>query len=153
MVLSETMAKKVMAEQVIKNALFWMKTASAQQLGALGEIYARWWFILQGFDAHDTSGLRHQGDIALYKNSSDTPIRVEVKTAKPDREGVYQFCLRKTGKTDISHSNQVLLLAMDDNGKLYRYLVPRKVFGDRRKCAITSHPERYSGKLSKFLVN
>lgn len=145
------MNDRIMATHVMRNALHWMKTATNQKLGALGEIYAKWWFVSEGWEAHH-SVIPKQGDITIISKKKKLPIKVEVKTAKRDERGMYQFCLRKDGKTDISHSDHVLLMAIDNEGVLYRYLIPSRALGDRKKCTITSHPENYSGFLSKWLV-
>lgn len=140
------------SRHVMSNALFWMKTAHKQELGALGEMYVKGWFGSQGVSVQDTSRLYHKGDLSILTKYGET-IRLEVKTAKEDIQNSYQFCLRKQGKTSISHSDYVVLLAMDNHGYLYRYFVPSGMFGDCQKCAITSHPMLYTGKLSQFLVS
>lgn len=80
--------------------------------------------------------VRHCGDIEVDN------IRVEVKTAKPSKvNAVYkgwQFCLRRQDHTDISHSQFVILLCLnDDNEPVHVFVIPVDVLRqDRRKISV-----------------
>ena len=150
--LSETPTKRRFITEVMKNAIEQMKISSNQQLGVMGEIYVTYWLKYMGFDAMDTSKLKHQGDVKITARKQGKTIHFEVKTAKRDTKGHWQFCLRKGKKTSIDHSDYVVLLAVDDYGKLFRYVVPVDYFGDAAKFDISSHPTIYSGKVAPFLV-
>lgn len=149
---SEKAKKRLFAQTVMKNALFWMARESNQKLGKLGEMYVTYWLKYLGYEAIDTSNARYQGDVTITATQGAKTIHFEVKTARRGNSGSWQFCLRKDRKTSINHSDYVVLLAVDDYGKLFRYVVPVDYFGKAQKFTISSHPTSYSGKVSPFLV-
>lgn len=96
----------------------------------------------------------HIGDLVVTDTSTGEILKVEVKTARRGTyQGRWQFLLRKHdqhGVTDISHSDIVILLAIDDNNRIYPYVIPSKFMEQRTKVALTSHPEKYSGRIASF---
>lgn len=131
--------------------VFWMKMATAQALGQIGERYAAAWLRSSGWIVRDVSRQAGGADLLACHPYTGETHRFEVKIAKRGKDHRWQFCLRSNG-TDISHSDYVIILLMDDHHTLYRYVVPRQIFGQSCKLSLRTHPTRYRGKIAPFLV-
>lgn len=91
------------------------------------------------------------GDLVVTDTSTGERIKVEIKTARPDIKGRYQFCTRKAGRTDTSKSDFVLLICIDNHGKHYYYMIP-SYSASKKNLTISSHPTRYRGKYSAYRI-
>lgn len=94
---------------------------------------------------------KHAGDIVL------DGIRVEVKTSRLSKVNAYyrgwQFCLRRQDHTDISHSDFVILLCLnDDNEPVHVFVIPVDVLREsRRKISIIQgRPTKWHGWKGRF---
>jgi len=73
-------------------------------------------------------------------------VDVEVKTATPSRPNGrtlgYQFCLRKSGHTDIGKAHVVVLVCLDHHmSTRFTYVIPVATLGNRRKLTLPMHPQ------------
>lgn len=133
-------------------AKFWIRFATHQGLGEMAETYVLHWFRFNGFIARHTAQRKHQGDVTITDTSTGEIIRIELKAARPSTDGNWHFCMRKKGKTSAYHSDFVVMLAVDDYHKIYRYIVPIGLFNKTSHVKLSSHPTRYKGKFAPFLV-
>lgn len=93
------------------------------------------------------------GDLVITDTSTGEILKVEVKTARRDKKGRWQFCLNKNDKhgvTSIAHSDVVILLAIDNLNRVFPYVIPSSFFESRTKIALTTHPDKYAGRWSSF---
>jgi hypothetical protein len=71
---------------------------------------------------------RKAGDVQVCKKTGEKLYTLEVKTARKDRDGFFQFCLyRKVGNrvcTDFRHADFVMLLAVNDDASVTAFLIP-----------------------------
>jgi hypothetical protein len=125
------------------------KFTSHVVLGQLGEELLKAYLQGQGWHKVGFAGEKRQGDLSGVHPETGEIIRFEVKAAKRGSQGKWQFCLNKAKKTACSYSDYVFLLAIDEQGAIYRYLVPSAFFGRITQIAI-SHPTSYRGKLAAF---
>ena len=105
-------------------------------VGAAGEALAAWMFERAGYRATRTDARSKAGDLKLVTPDGEIK-RVEVKTARRDRTGAYQFCLRKGTKTDVAHSEFVVLLCVEPGGNVVPFVVPTEVLGQRKQLKLT----------------
>ena len=123
-----------------------------QITGDYGEQYVALLLKRAGYDVEICSHLRFSGDLSLLDKLTGEFLRIEVKTAFESKRGTYQFCLFKPSFTDCSYSDYVALLCIDKHKKHYLYIINAALF-QRSKCVtLTSHPTRYKGKWSPFLI-
>lgn len=121
-------------------------------LGNYGEIYVKNFLIESGYFVQICASERHSGDLRILDTLTGEIFQVEVKTAYCDYKGRYGFCLRKQKHTDITYSDFVILLCIDKYCSNYMYVVPSSLMG-QQYFSITSHPIKYKGKYSCFIVN
>lgn len=127
-----------------------LRFTSHTVLGRLGEMLLQAELQAEGWGRAELASEKHQGDISAVHPKTGEIIRFEVKTAKRGALGRWQFCLNKKNKTASSHSDYLYLLAIDEYGGFYRYLVPSCFFAGISQLTISSHPSSYKGKLSAF---
>lgn len=84
---------------------------------------------------------RFYGDIVLTV-AFGCHVRIEVKTARPNKRGLYQFCLRKAGHADVSHADYVALILLTDMACPTVYIVPA--------CQLTGRQLTLSATSVKF---
>lgn len=93
------------------------------------------------------------GDLRAVDKETGEIFRVEVKTSRRGKDGVYRFCLeRQVGArvcTSIHHSDFVILLAVTKMGTIYPFVLP-VVDGMPKHISITTHPTTYTGKYARF---
>lgn len=94
--------------------------------------------------------VRKAGDLWITDTLTGEVLKIEVKTSTTGWQGHFQFCLRKPGHTTIDHADVVILLCIDGDD-IYPYVIPAKFFEQRMKAAISSHPDKYSGRWTTFL--
>lgn len=95
----------------------------------------------------------HAGDLKATDPATGETWRVEVKTARRERSGRWQFLMRKAdrhGVTDCANADVVLLLAVLKTGTAVPFLIPCPALAGVQKITISSHPEEYAGKWSIY---
>lgn len=126
--------------------------SSHNRTGDYGETYVTNLLRNSGYIAQKQAMKRFCGDIRCTDRKTGEIIKVEVKTSFASSRGTYNFCLRKPGKTDCTYSDYVFLLCIDPDCNHYLYVAHCNVFNGASHFTITSHPTKYSGKLSPFRV-
>lgn len=97
-----------------------------------------------------------KGDVFVIRRigTVDVTEHMEVKTAKADRRGYFQFCLNRTiaGRvcTDCHNADTVILLAVNANFQVTMYVIPTGDIGAQKKICI-SNPGSPNGKYSKYI--
>lgn len=83
-------------------------------------------------------------------------LPVEVKIARPTLRCVHgkwrkrwQWFIHPT--TAQLGEYALVLIAEDSQGKRYPYVVPGSAVGNRSQVQLTSHPDKYSGWIAKYL--
>lgn len=93
------------------------------------------------------------GDIGVKDPLNGETYKVEVKTANRGIDGKYNFCLKKSGHTDCSHSDIVALVFMVKRKQPQIRFIKALEFGSMLNVKIASLPEKYKGKWSKVWTN
>lgn len=113
-------------------------------IGKLGELTV--WQALERSGYTVQRSRRHLGDLTAI--SCDGVIhRVEVKTARSNRDKKWRFSLFKAGCTDWRDSDVVVLLPVLDNCTTIPFVIPVSALPGH-SCVITSDPSRYAGRLA-----
>lgn len=112
------------------SSLAFLMSGSRVTLGKTGEIYAQRMFEAHGYLADIDHQLKC-GDLKVI-TPSGTVMRVEVKAARVNKDGYYQFCVtRRTKqgriKTSCKDCDALVLLGIAASGKVDIYVVPAKV--------------------------
>lgn len=118
-------------------------------LGALGEQWARLKLESSGY-AVRYERQPGQGDLTAVSRATGEIFHVEVKTARRCSDKKWRFLLWKKNKQDHRQADIVLLLAVLPTGHVVPFVVPSVNLAKQRQAVITSHPNRYGGKLSAF---
>jgi hypothetical protein len=118
-------------------------------IGFYGEKVAQALFSDAGFIARKGESY-HGTDLHVVDKNTGEVFTVEVKTARQS-EGRkdWQFCLNKPKNCSTSHSAYILLICIAQNG-IFTYLIPSDFLGATKSFSITSHPEKYRGKVAAF---
>lgn len=128
-----------------------MSAASRKGVGLLGEKVGAAIFEEAGFWAAKFKQGTKCGDLKVARKDNGEEFKIEVKTARKDKEGIYQFCLVRDGNmTDCKHADYVLLLASMDSGAVVPFLIPVTAIGNQKKFTISSNPLEYRGNWSKY---
>lgn len=101
-----------------------VRSLTRKSLGTLGEWTAQRWFAQRGIRAEKAGHGR--GDLIL---TNAHQIRVEVKTARRDMRGQFQFCLYRKIKggrlcTDFRKADVVLLLLVEHDATVIMLSIP-----------------------------
>lgn len=121
--------------------------------GNFGEDYVYRLLVNSGYIVRKTAKFAFSGDLEVIDPSTGEIFKIEVKTANQNPlNGRFQFCLRKTGKTDCSYSDFVILVCIDTEGKIYLYCAHCSCFNGSQLVGITSHPTKYKGKYAAFRI-
>lgn len=122
-----------------------------QRFGLSGEQWALAQLQALGYQAHLVSDWFADVDLII---SSILPC--EVKLARPRRHRAHGHHWRirwqfDTGRMPANVDSLAILICEDDSGERWPYLVPSWLIWPRRTIQITSHPERYRGRLAGCL--
>lgn len=120
--------------------------------GNIGENYVKQLLRDSGYLAKKRRKKRLAGDLWTFSTLTQETLNIEVKTANESQSGTYRFCLRKEGKTDICHSDFVVLVCIDKHGNKFVYCIPCQLL-DTVSLTISSHPLRYAGKYTAFRIH
>lgn len=119
-----------------------------QTLGVHGEQVAMALFEKNGYRVL-RPGIK-SGDLLVVHLETGEVNKIEVKTARRNSAGRWQFNLRKKGKTDSRYSDYVLLMAVIVSGRVVPFLIPSEEVSARSQVTLFSHPDRYNGKYSDY---
>jgi hypothetical protein len=120
----------------------------SQKLGLMGEKFIASELTDRGYTANLVSDFNASFDI-LVNDSLPIEVKVAKRTSRDRGRERYQFKL-----TSKLHRQDYIfcLVAIDDNGELFTFVIPSAFIGDRQTISLTSHPANsYKGQWAKFL--
>lgn len=123
-----------------------------REIGAVGERWLKEALTKQGYRVAYAAQGEKRGDLSVVDVITGEVRKIEVKTARRCKDGKWRFTLVKDGHTDHQHADMVALLAVMDSGRIVPFVMPVEVVSNQRQAVITSHPERYQGKLARWRV-
>lgn len=124
-----------------------MKVRTPQQLGLLGEKIAKRNLEKFGLDVLLVSELSLGYDLLV-----NDVLKVEVKTARMNKRGSFQFCLTKSDHTDIRKSDIVILQCIFPNGCIETFVVPTIIVKNNSQITIRGNIESYKGLVAAYRV-
>lgn len=117
-------------------------------IGFYGEKVAQALFHDAGFQARKPT--YHGVDLEVRNPKTGEFIEVEVKTARlSEARKSWQFCLNKLKNCSSSNAAYILLILIAEKA-IFTYLIPSKFFAGTKTFTISSHPEKYRGKVAPF---
>jgi len=126
----------------------------AKAVGTYGEIIVAALFEQSGYDVATTGRGTKRGDLRVFDALTGEFWDIEVKTARPNKTGRFQFCLRRDGgMCDCGHADYVVLLAALPSGRCITFLIPVAKLGTYKTLTITADPEKYAGKWKEFRLS
>jgi hypothetical protein len=125
------------------------KQSKHYDIGKAGEKLAIAMLQDAGFKAYKPS--YHGVDFVAVDRHTGEVFYIEVKTATQSEKRLksWQFCLNKPKGTSLSHSDYVLLILIAESG-YFTYLIPSGFLAGTKQFTISSHPEKYRGKIAPF---
>lgn len=129
-----------------------LASRSHNAVGVVGEVWLMKTLQNEGYVVEAMKPGRKQGDLLAIDRFTGETTRIEVKTARQCSDGKWRYTLTKDGHTDHRHADKIALLAVLESGRVIPFIVPVEVLKSQRQAVITSHPERYAGKLSRWRV-
>jgi hypothetical protein len=119
--------------------------------GNFGEDYVYRLLVNSGYIVRRTAKFAFSGDLEVIDPYTGEIFKIEVKTANQHPvKNYFHFCLRKTGKTDCTYSDFVILVCIDKEGKIYLYCAHCNCFNGAQLVTVSSHPTKYKGKYAAF---
>lgn len=123
--------------------------------GKAGEDAAVTLLARAGYDVSTVGRGDKRGDLRVVDQETGEVWRVEVKAARRDSRGCWQFCLRRRTSatrscTDVSHADFALLLAFPKIGNPVPFLIPTDVLGQMKQLVLRDHPADYGGKWAVY---
>lgn len=123
---------------------------SRRGIGALGEKTAAHLLEQSGYQVSFCQLKQKRGDLRAVSTATGQIHQVEVKTARRCKDGKWRFTLWLKNKIDHRHADVVMLLAVLESGRVITFVVPVEQLADQHQAVITSHPEKYNGKLARY---
>lgn len=124
------------------------KQSKHYDIGIAGEKLAAAMFEDAGYLARKPN--YHGTDLEVRDPKTGQFFEVEVKTAtRSESRKSWQFCLNKPKNTSLSHSAYVLLILIAEK-RVFTYLIPSEFLGPTKQFTISSHPDKYRGKVAPF---
>lgn len=144
------------------SSLAYLMSGERTTLGRTGELYATILMEAHGYLAQITHDYQ-RGDIRVV-SPSGTVMYVEVKTARVNKDGYFQFCITrrtKTGriKTSCRNCDAVILLGINRSGLVEIYVLPAKAVQDYSiikiptKLSAKSHWKQYRQHVGNVNLN
>ena len=123
----------------------------SQKFGLMAEKFICTELIERGHTANLVSDFNAPFDILV-----NDFLPVEVKAAKVTYRKVRHNYYRRRYQFKLTSKLQrqdylFCLVAVDDNGELFTFVIPSAFIGDRQTISLTSHPNSYKGQWSKYL--
>lgn len=119
--------------------------------GSIGETLVLEMLKAQGYQARKTTG-KCRGDLLVTDQTTGETVKVEVKTARADGRGKFQFCLKKDdryGGTDCTRADVLVLLCVTKSGSHALFVMPSENL-NQRALTISGNPHEYSGKYKNY---
>lgn len=143
------------AAQTTLFAMEMLENRRAKAVGSYGESIAYDLLERGGYAVSYTREGEKRGDLRAVDQETGEVIRVEVKTSRRGKTGVFQFGLERANTarvmTSARHADVVILLAITKQGTAYPFVIPVCDLGTVKKIEIGSgHPANYSGKWAKY---
>jgi hypothetical protein len=127
-----------------------MAFSANQIIGQEGELIALRELEKRGYKARLSP---HFGDknIDLIVDGIPTEVKFAQKTyrsANGRRYPRWQWRIHETAS--LFDDWLLILIAQDDDGQIFFYVLPGKTIGERDHLQVTSHPDNYSGWLNRY---
>lgn len=124
----------------------------ANEMGALGEAFARIYFTLCGYAILPKQP--KNGDTRIVCPVTGVILNVEVKTAQMRKDFKYSFHLSDPKRGDYRDSDYLFLICVSRTGNLTLYSVPCKDVVNQRTITIPhiKHLDKYTGRWAKYLI-
>lgn len=119
------------------------------QVGAAGERLSYILLEQQGYVVSNVHPGECRGDLRVITKHGEI-MKVEVKTARAGKDGRWHFNLRVDGHSDHRHSDIVILLCVLPSGYVVPFVVPVPAVAGIKQVNISSNPEQYKGKFSRY---
>lgn len=117
-------------------------------LGVSGEFYALRQFEALGYKV-EYAQTKKQGDLKVVDMTTGQIVKVEIKTARKGRNLNYQVCLKKKGKTDVAHSDLVVIQLVLGTGEVVPFFIPAPLLADKQGISFT-RAQTYNGKWAQY---
>lgn len=126
--------------------------AEANELGAMGEAFARLYFTLCGYAILPKKP--KNGDTRIVCPITGVILNVEVKTAQMRKDFKYGFHISDPKRGDYRDSDYLLLICVSRAGNITLYSVPCKEIVGQRTVTIPhiKHLDKYKGRWAKYLI-
>lgn len=124
------------------------------KLGMLGERYAAQLLRDRGFKVERAG--RRAGDLRAVDRVTGEIFKVEVKTARSDKRGKWQFKLYDAGHTNHLHADILILLAVsfsDCGVNVTEFVLPVSDMAEQNTATICRNPDTCKGKLASYRGN
>ncbi len=134
------------------NVILALASRSHNAVGTMGELWLMQTLQNAGYVVQALKPGQKQGDLLSIDRFTGETTRIEVKTARQCSDGKWRYTLTKDGHTDHRHADKIALLAVLESGRVILFIVPVEILKSQRQAVISSHPERYKGKLARWRV-
>lgn len=124
---------------------------SRNGIGAWGEKWAAAALEQSGYVVSTIGRGEKRGDLSAITPDGEL-FKIEVKTARRGKGGVWQWSIIKPGHTDAGDSDVLILLAVLRSGGVVAFAMPVWAVGRVKKLQIKNHPESYGGWFAKYRV-
>lgn len=118
---------------------------TAQRIGKQGELYAKRKIERLGADVLYTADL----DVGYDLLVNDT-LKIEIKTARKNKRGQYQFCLNKLDHANVNKADILILQCVVDLGYIVSYTLPVSELGGRNQITLPGNLEIYNGFFAEY---
>jgi hypothetical protein len=127
--------------------------SARQRIGLRGEQWAAAQLSGLGYSVHSISDWCADSDLLL-----ESILPVEVKLSRPGKRWAHHNVWRENWLFDVARLPQsvdslVILICEDGIGERWPYVLPSWELWGRSQVSITSHPNRYKGRLDRYLEN
>lgn len=137
------------APSLINWLCFNSRQSAHYDVGFFGEKVAQALFQDAGYKAWKPDSY-HGIDLNVVDKKTGEFFTVEVKTARQsERLKSWQFCLNKPKNCSSCNSDYILLILIAEKG-IFTYLIPSAFLGKTKSFTVSSHPEKYHGKIARF---
>ncbi len=120
--------------------------SQSQKFGLFGEKFAISELNERGLDARLLTHFNARYDV-ICANGLPIEVKVALMTSRSNNRIRWQF--KTVAKLDVDYI--FILIAIDENGELFTFIIPSSFIGTRQSVSITSHPKAYSGMWAGFL--
>lgn len=125
-------------------------------VGALGEAVAGRLLERAGYEVTTIARQPRRGDLLAISRETGERWQVEVKTARRDKRGLYQWNLVKNdkhGHTDCKDADWLILLAVEASGRAVVFLIPVSAVGELKTIKLKGSPRAYAGRWARYRCN